>query len=131
MQSAERIIKYELNGETYWLNYSARASQRLINTSKDLGYESIGEFLSDNDGERAVENTCHAAAIMIEQGALYKQEIEKIEAPVISAKTLDVLLTLEQFDELSLAVVQAMVAGARREVEATAPPKKETAAGTK
>lgn len=124
MKSADRLVPFELNGETYWLLYNLRANQAMQDVAQNLGYTGVNEFLFEEAPDKIIGNVLTMAEALMLQGARYREMNGEKSTPVVSAATMDIILDRDEFDLLYRAVVAAMAAGSRKDVEASPPPKK-------
>ncbi len=128
MDVVRRVLTLELLGETYTLNYNARAAVELELKAKASGYLSAEAYLGEDDPAKSIDNTLFVAALMIREGARYRQVIDGVRAPVVSADVLAAAINAEDMNRITQAVASEWVAASARLVSAQPPKKKEGSA---
>lgn len=114
-----RLIKVTICGKDYPINYSIRASRRLIALDTEIGKP---EIVQDMD-----ERTIKQLHVMMEDGAAYLEIFTGEKTDIPSLENLMIMLTHADCQRLVGKIQEAVLAGSGREVE-TAPSKKQKTA---
>lgn len=104
-----------LAGREYPLNFSTGAS---IEIKKKFGsVEEMGNKMMGGDVAEALETLTWLLEILLHQGAAYHKLVTGKELEVPSTEELQVIVGIDNVNELTGAVLNALQGGARREVE--------------
>lgn len=121
-----KYIETEVNGKPLFLMYNGAA---MFDLQERYTHEVEGECgeiheepqniteVIEQGGKKGFEALCDVAAVLAEQGELYRRFMGYDRAEIMTAKEIAVLATPEDILNLRLAVIKAVILGLKREVD--------------
>lgn len=116
-----RITEVEIAGSLYPLNFSTKAYKSV--EERYGGLDGINEALKGQCNAKMLDEINWLLALLIEQGAAYRKIMDGEGCKTISESELEVVTSIYDAPVLKTAIYEALLAGAKREVEVEADPK--------
>lgn len=116
-----RITEIDIAGKTYPLNFSTRAAKQMA--ARYGGMDQIDTAFEGKGIDEMLDDVIWMLALLIDQGVAYRRIIDGVQVDAVSADDLEVLLGMGDLVRIKDVLLEAMLAGAGREVEAEPDPK--------
>mgnify|MGYP000848400683 FL=1 len=116
-----RITEIEIAGRKYPLNLSVKAAKAVANRYGDIS--SVGEAFTDKSLDEMMDEATWLLALLMEQGAAYKKIIDSEDVTVPTKDELEIIMGVADFASIKDKLMDALLAGMKREVEVEPDPK--------
>lgn len=110
-----RITEMEIAGKKYPLNFSLKAAREVAKRYGDIS--NVTDAFNGKAVDEMMDEAAWILALLLQQGAEYKKVVDGEDIKIFTKGELEVVLGVADFAGLKETLMDAMLAGMKREIE--------------